>query len=94
MMDFIDQINDHLNRLGVSTEQDPHSGLMAEPVDPNKSADAAINASTVLLLDDYSSAYYNGEKLLEILEGLNPNQVSLDGDSTNNIWQLIYDCEV
>ncbi len=78
-----DLIVDELTRLGCSTVSDPYSGLMADV--PNIVADQV----TVKIYDDYADGIYDGEAVLAHLKSLQPSNVSLDSESTNNIWQSI-----
>lgn len=77
---MIDQIQAELDRLQVSTNADPASGLTIEPTD---------EAGQVSVFDDHERGNYAPHQLLSILRSLQPADVSLSGDNPNNIWQHI-----
>jgi hypothetical protein len=69
-----DQIVDEFIRLGVSTDDDPCSGLMTRI--PNVVTDICL----VDIYDDHANGFYDGEKVLAHLKQL--------GYSTfESIWQ-------
>jgi hypothetical protein len=76
-------IERELDRLGVSTSQDPYSGLSVAEVEENL---ALVN-----VFDDHASGNYHAQQLLDFLRQLSPEDVSLDYDSDLNIWQKIMD---
>lgn len=82
-----DEIVNEFVRLGVSTDDDPYSGLMTRI--PNVVTEICL----VNIYDDYADGDYNGEAVLAYLKTLEPNDVSLSSDATNNIWQLIQEFE-
>ncbi len=72
-------INAEFARLQVGTDQDPCSGLMA--VDAEN--------GTVKVFDDHADGIYNAAEVLAALQILDPEEVNLDSDSPNNIWQSL-----
>jgi hypothetical protein len=79
------EIATNLNRLKVSTNQNPYSGLSVE-----YSSDISYDRLDVEIFDDYNSAIYDGVSVLCLLRAL--NYATLD-DRTNhecpNIWEAI-----
>jgi len=79
-----DLIVDEFIRLSIDTDTDPISGLMAAV--PNVVADTIC---IVAIYDDHVSGFYDGEKVLGLLKGFDLGDISLDSESTNNVWQKI-----
>lgn len=74
-------------RLGVSTDDDPCSGLMT------RIPDVVTEITLVDIYDDHANSFYDGEAVLNHLKTLQPEDVSLAGNVTNNIWQVIKEFE-
>lgn len=72
-------INAEFTRLQVGADQDPCSGLMA--------ADAGNG--NVKIYDDHADGIYNASEVLAALQILDPEEVNLDSESPNNIWQFL-----
>lgn len=87
-----DRIFDEFDRLGVSSNQDPYSGLAANY--ENLLVEGHPEIVVVKIYDDYADGLYNAEMVLEHLKTLNPGDVDLGSDSLDNIWLIIKDCEV
>jgi hypothetical protein len=84
-----DKIVDQFDRLGVSTNHNPYSGLMADGA--NVVTEYPIVA--VKVYDDYNDGFYDAVKLLHLLK--NVEIASLDSDNDDlNIWSLISSCEI
>jgi hypothetical protein len=69
-----DEIVNEFQRLGVSTDENPYSGLMAEV--PN------TETYLVKVYDDYASGIYQAEPLLKHLKALSET-------TFEDIWQEI-----
>lgn len=77
-----DSIINEFDRLGVSTNQNECSGLMADD------ANIVAEIQAVKIYDDYDSGIYDGEQVLSILKSL--EGATLDaGDEIINIWSAI-----
>ena len=83
-----DLVVNELIRLEVSTEDDPCSGLFADAT-----TNVVDEAPLVSIYDDHVRGFYR-LAVLDFLKGLEPEDVSLDGESDKNIWQLISEFEV
>jgi hypothetical protein len=59
MSNEIKRIHKELNRLGIDTDFDPYSGIMAESVE---------DPSLVKIYDDYVSAIYTAGDVADLLE--------------------------
>ena len=87
MMEIIDQINDQLNRLGVSAKQDTYLGLEAEF--------SRLQESQVYLYDGENEidGEYHSYELLDLLKSINVDSVELIGGFRTNIWNAISECK-
>lgn len=83
-----DLIVNEFIRLGISTDDDPCSGLMTRV--PNVVTDEVL----IEVYDDSASGFYDGEGLLTHLRSLAEGSVSLDSEDVNNVWQSIASFEV
>jgi len=83
-----DQVMDEFIRLGVDAYEVAYSGLMTEV--PNVVTDKCL----IKVYDDYTSGFYDGEKLLSALKGIDPKDVSLESEASNNIWQILEGYEI
>lgn len=83
---WVEKIEQEIERLGLSADSDPCSGLTLEPVE--------VCEAVVALFDDHARGGYYADQLLALLEGLSPEEVSLDSDSEKNVWGLIRKVEV
>ena len=83
--EIADLIINEFQRLGLSTEDDPCSGLLT------RVPSVVTDLSLVEVYDDYTEGTYDGEGLLALLETLSPEDVSLESEALNNIWQVISD---
>jgi hypothetical protein len=79
-------IFNEFDRLGVSTNQDPYSGLMVELSGVLDSTQATV----VKIYDDYESSFYTADTLFLFLVGLTKESLSGDMD----IWELIKPYEI
>jgi hypothetical protein len=83
MNDYADKILDELTRLGVSVMQDFNLGLMTRNIN-------IISVVPVIwIYDRYASGIYDAKKLLEHLQNLKVEDVSLE-----SIWQHLNDFEL
>jgi hypothetical protein len=87
-----DSIFNEFNRLKVSTNQDPYSGLMTEY--RSLLVEGSPDVVVVKIYDDYAEGLYNGALVLEHLKTLSPGDVELEGQSPLNIWQAIQQFEL
>lgn len=76
LVPVIKVIHFHIERLELDT--DPCSGLMAEE-----------RSEGIKLYDDHASGVYELSKLVAILESLSEDEVTLESDSSENVWELI-----
>jgi hypothetical protein len=76
-----DEIFNQFIRLGVSTNDDPCSGLMTRV--PNVVMDHPI----VDIYDDHVSVFYDARKVLEYLKQMVAADNLLNTESSGNIWQ-------
>lgn len=79
---IFEAINNEFYRLGVSTDHDAYSGLTVDE-------GYGVVEGCVRVFDDYADGTYNASELLETLKALAPEDVSLESESPNSIWQLI-----
>jgi hypothetical protein len=74
--------------LGLGTDTDPTAGLMV-------SATSLVTSLAVVRIhDDHAEGFYDGEGVLEMLQILAPGDLSLESDSTNNVWVALAQFEV
>lgn len=87
-MNLVKQIQGEFERLNVSTDDHPISGLLVEAYDPfdNDLWDESELTKKVKVYDEYESIYLEPNNLLKTLNKLTPEEVSLDSSSTKNIW--------
>jgi hypothetical protein len=93
-MDLEDLIFNEFDRLNVSTNDHPYSGLMATAENSAPDSAEGCDITVIKIYDDHASGFYSGGLLLEYLKGLQPEEVSLDSESHQNIWQHIGEFEV
>jgi hypothetical protein len=84
------EIINEFQRLEVSTDDHPCSGLMASV--PNM--EYPIADIIVDIRDDYSSGSYDARKVLAYLKEMQPSDCSLASEDANNIWQHLAEFEV
>lgn len=89
-----DAILNELDRLGLSNNQDPYSGLMAVKEKSTPYSPGGNDIEAVKIYDDHADGVYDGLKLLDFLINLKVEEVSLSGDSIDNVWQQIKSFEV
>jgi hypothetical protein len=82
-----DEIVNEFQRLKVSTDNDPCSGLMTRV--PN----VVMEIPIVDIYDDYVSGFYDARQVLTYLKQMNPEDTSLLSEDTNNIWQHLSEFE-
>ena len=82
------QVEDELERLEVSTNEDPCSGLMVAIVGH---LDEDPDVALAKIYDDYADGVYCADNLLKHLKSI--SKASLVRDAEDNIWDLIRDCE-
>jgi hypothetical protein len=87
-----DKIVDEFDRLGVSTNQDAYSGLMADY--QNLLVEGRSEIVVVKIYDDYVDGLYNAVQLLAHLKTLASGDVDLESDSSINIWQSLKEFEL
>ena len=87
-----DSIFNEFDRLGVSTNQDPYSGLMTEYVNLRKEGVDGI--SIIKIYDDNASRLYVGEEVLGHLKSLALGDLTLNSESSSNVWTAIAKFEV
>jgi hypothetical protein len=87
-----DKIVDEFDRLGVSTNQNAYSGLMAEH--QNLLVEGRSEIVVVKIYDDYVDGLYNAVQLLAHLKTLASGDVDLESDSSINIWQSLKEFEL
>lgn len=83
-----DELIEEFTRLGVSNEDDPYSGLLAEI--PNVAADKCL----VEIYDDWARVCYDGGAVLDYLKTLDIGDISLESDPAVNVWQALKPFEV
>lgn len=89
-----DAIFNELDRLGLSTNQDSFSGLMAVEENSALYSPDGNEIEVVKIYDDHADGFYDGLKVLEFLKDLKVGEVVLSGDTTDNVWQQIKSFEV
>jgi hypothetical protein len=94
MLSIQDAIFNELDRLEISTNQDPFSGLMTAEENSAPYSPDGNDVKVVKVYDDYASGFYHGQNLLNFLKGLTIGDVSLEGDSDKNIWEKLTEFEV
>ena len=82
-IDYASQINDLFDSLGVSTDYDPCSGLMAENVEGSE--------AVVKIFDDSANGKYYADQVINLLNS--EGTVTL-ADEPNNVWQVIAKAEI
>ena len=87
-----DSIFNEFDRLGVSTNQDPYSGLMTEY--RNLREEGLDGISLIKIYDDNASGLYVGEEVLEYLKSLALGDLTLNSGSNSNVWTAIAEFEV
>lgn len=87
-----DKIFNELDRLGISTNQNPYSGLMVD--DENLLVEGRPEVVAVKIYDDYADGVYDGNLVLSHLKTLSPGEVDLDSESLSNVWQSIQAFEI
>ncbi len=70
-------------RLGISTDDDSCFGLITRI--PHVVTEIAL----VDICDNHTNGFYDGEAVLSYLKTLQPEDVSLQSETPNNIWELI-----
>lgn len=83
-----DEIVNEFQRLEVSTDDHPCSGLMTRT--PN----IVVDYPVVEIYDDQASGLYDARKVLAHLKTLGTKNTSIVFDDPNNIWQQINEFEV
>lgn len=78
LVSVVQVVEFHLERLELDTDTDPCSGLRAED-----------HSEGIKLYDDHASGVYDASKLVKILENLSEDEVTLESDSSENVWELI-----
>lgn len=78
LVSVVQVVEFHLERLEIDTDTDPCSGLRAED-----------HSEGIKLYDDHASGVYDASKLVKILENLSEDEVTLESDSSENVWELI-----
>lgn len=85
---MIDQLKAQFDRLSISTDNNPYSGLTVREF---VEGDEGELQGIVRVYDDYDSGLYYSESLLSILKDL--EEADLDSSSVLNIWQQIAGAE-
>jgi len=88
LVTLIDEINEHLYRLQVSTDHSSQRGLEAEI------CDTLEDSFLVRITSDNHDGLYPSAMLLKTLKKLTPEQVTLlnDHKARRNIWDAINEC--
>lgn len=93
---YVAIIEKELERLELDTSICPCSGLMVDVFDFDREDDDDLIGllkycvpSPVKVYDDYRSSWICPWELIQVLIDLEPEDVSLDGNSVNNIWSLL-----
>jgi|GEM_PF-3834131 len=87
MENTIEMILAEMDRLQVSTDYDPISGLLVEIVGENR----------VKVYDDYVNGIYNVETLISLLKAEDHTKVTLAStylEDIRNIWDVIRPAEI
>lgn len=83
-----DEIVNEFKRLGISTNDDPCSGLMTRV--PNVVTEMPI----VDIYDDHASGFYDAREVLIYLKQMFPAHNLLNSESSGNIWQHLAPFEI
>lgn len=84
----ITQIKDELERLKISENDHPVSGLSVAE------AKSDYDFEIVKISDDYVDGHYVADLCLELLQKLEPGFVSLSSEDNDNIWVVLAEVEV
>jgi hypothetical protein len=90
----VDAIFNELDRLGLSTNQDPFSGLMTVVENSSPYSPDGNDIEVVKIYDDHTDGFYDGLEVLEFLKDLKVGEVVLSGDTTDNVWEQIKSFEL
>jgi len=75
---FAERIFDEFDRLGISTNQDPYSGLSVEP-----------EAMAIKIYNDQGGCLYDGELVLSLLKQLDRCALSDEDPEVASVWDVI-----
>lgn len=92
-MKLKDLIFNELDRLGVSANQDPCSGLMTAKENSAPYSPEGDDIDLIRIYDDHSGGFYDGSLLLAFLKECDPDDVNLEYETPRSIWGLIREFE-
>jgi hypothetical protein len=88
---LVDKIFNEFDRLEVSTNQDPSSGLMTEH--QNLLVEGKPEIVVVKIYDDYIEGYYDAKKVLDKLKSVTSVN-SVTKEYFEEIWEILREFEV